>query len=246
MLPNGLTLIVHENRKADIVAVSVWYRAGSREERPGRGGFAHLFEHLMFVGSDNHNEEFFRPMREAGAVDMSGSTKRDYTIYYQTVPTGALDRTLWLESDRMGRLLGVMDQKKLDTQRGVVQNEKREYEGMPYGKIVSILAAHAYPPEHPYSRNEFGSMEDLSAASLGDVTSWFRDYNGAANAVIVIAGAVDPAEVRVKVQEYFGDLPPGPALERRKAWVAKQSGEQRLAIVDQVPQANASAVDAEA
>jgi zinc protease len=168
---------------------------------------------------------------------MSGWTKRDYTIYYQTVPSGALDRTLWLESDRMGRLLGVMDQNKLDTQRGVVQNEKREYEGMPYGKIDSILAAHAYPPEHPYSRNEFGSMEDLSAASLDDVHGWFKTYNGAANAVVVIAGAVNPAEVRVKVQEYFGDLPPGPALERRKAWVAKQSGEQRLAIVDQVPQA---------
>ncbi|WP_129778409.1 M16 family metallopeptidase [Peristeroidobacter soli] len=236
VLPNGLTLIVHEDRKADIVAVSVWYRAGSREERAGRGGFAHLFEHLMFVGSDNHNEEFFRPMREAGAVDMSGWTKRDYTIYYQTVPTGALDRTLWLESDRMGRLLGVTDQAKLDVQRGVVQNEKREYEGMPYGKIDSIIAAHTYPPEHPYSHNEFGSMEDLGAATLDDVRGWFRDYNGAANAVIVIAGAVNPAEVRAKVQEYFGDLPPGPVLERRTAWVAKQSGEQRVVVKDQVPQ----------
>ncbi|MBL8268956.1 M16 family metallopeptidase [Steroidobacter sp.] len=237
VLPNGLTLIVHEDRKADIVALSVWYRAGSREERADRGGFAHLFEHLMFVGSDNHNEEFFRPMREAGAVDMSGWTKRDYTIYYQTVPTGALDRTLWLESDRMGRLLGVTDQKKLDAQRGVVQNEKREYEGMPYGKIDSIIAAHSYPSEHPYSRNEFGSMAALGAASLDDVHQWFKDYNGAANAVIVVAGAVNPADVHAKVQEYFGDLPPGPALGRRKAWVAKQSGEQRLSVVDQVPQA---------
>lgn len=236
VLPNGLTLIVHEDRKADIVAVSVWYRAGSREERPGRGGFAHLFEHLMFVGSENHNEEFFRPMREAGAVDISGWTKRDYTIYYQTVPTGALDRTLWLESDRMGRLLAGVDQAKLDIQRGVVQNEKREYEGMPYGKIDSLIAAHSYPPEHPYSRNEFGSMEDLSAASFDDVRGWFLDHNGAASATIVIAGAVNPAEMQTKVLEYFGDLPPGPALPRRKAWVAKQSGQQRVAVMDQVPQ----------
>jgi zinc protease len=237
VLPNGLTLIVHEDHKAPIVAVNLWYHVGSKDERPGRTGFAHLFEHLMFNGSEHHDDEFFRPLEAAGATKMNGTTWLDRTNYFQNVPTSALDLVLWLESDRMGHLLGAIDQKKLDEQRGVVLNEKRQGENQPYGKADELIAAGAYPAGHPYSWLSIGSTEDLNAASLDDVKEWFRTYYGAANAVLVIAGDVQPAEVRRKVEHYFGDIPAGPQLKRHQTWIAKMSGEKRATLEDRVPQA---------
>ncbi|SFF51383.1 zinc protease [Fontimonas thermophila] len=237
VLPNGLTLLIHEDHKAPIVAVNVWYHVGSKDERPGRTGFAHLFEHLMFNGSEHHNDEFFRPLEPAGATKMNGTTWYDRTNYFQNVPTSALDLTLWLESDRMGHLLGAIDQNKLDEQREVVLNEKRQGENEPYGKVDEVIAAATYPAGHPYSWTTIGSYEDLKAATLDDVKEWFREHYGAANAVLVIAGDVNPAAVKAKVEHYFGDIPPGPVRKRHGRWIAKMSGEKRATLQDRVPQA---------
>jgi zinc protease len=236
VLSNGLTLIVHEDHKAPIVAVDVWYHVGSKDERPGRTGFAHLFEHLMFTSSENHNDEFFRPLLAVGATKMNGNTWLDRTTYFENVPVNAFDTALWLESDRMGHLLGAIDQRKLDEQRGVVQNEKRQGENRPYGKADELIAASTYPAGHPYSWTTIGSMQDLNAASLEDVKDWFKTYYGAANAVLVIAGDVQPEEARSKVEHYFGDIAPGPVLKRTQEWVAKMSGEKRAMLQDRVPQ----------
>ena len=237
VLPNGLTLIVHEDHKAPIVAVDIWYHVGSKDERPGRTGFAHLFEHLMFNGSENHNDEFMRPLQAAGATQLNGNTWLDRTTYFENVPVNALDLALWLESDRMGHLVGAIDQKKLDEQRGVVQNEKRERENQPYGKVDNLIAARTYPAGHPYSWTTIGSMEDLNAASLDDVKDWFKTYYGAANAVLVVAGDVQPADIKSKVEHYFGDIPPGPVLNHMQSWAAKMTGEKRATLQDRVPQA---------
>ena len=236
VLSNGLTVIVHEDHKAPIVAVNVWYHVGSKDERPGRTGFAHLFEHLMFNGSENFNDEFFRPLEPAGATKMNGTTWFDRTNYYQNVPVSALDLTLWLESDRMGHLVGAIDQKKLDEQRGVVQNEKRQGENQPYGKVDELITSSTYPAGHPYSWDTIGSMDDLNAASLDDVKEWFHTYYGAANATLVLAGDITPAEAKKKVELYFGDIPPGPVIKRQQQWVAKMSGEKRAMLQDRVPQ----------
>jgi zinc protease len=237
VLPNGLTLIVHEDHKAPIVAVNIWYHVGSKDERPGRTGFAHLFEHLMFNGSENHDDEYFRPLEAAGATKMNGTTWLDRTNYYQNVPVSALDLTLWMESDRMGHMLGAIDQAKLDEQRGVVQNEKRQGENQPYGKVDELIAASTYPAGHPYSWETIGSMEDLDAASLDDVKEWFRTYYGAANAVVVLAGDITVAEAKAKVERYFGDIPSGPVVKRQQEWIAKMSGTRRALLQDRVPQA---------
>jgi zinc protease len=236
VLPNGLTLVVHEDHKAPIVAVDVWYHVGSKDERPGRTGFAHLFEHLMFNGSENHNDEFMRPLLAAGATALNGNTWLDRTTYFENVPANALDLALWLESDRMGHLLGAIDQKKLDEQRGVVQNEKRQRENQPYGKVDNLVATNTYPTGHPYSWTTIGSMEDLNAASLADVKEWFKTWYGAANAVLVVAGDVRPEDIKAKVERYFGDIPPGPVLSHARSWVAKMSGEKRAVLQDRVPQ----------
>ncbi len=237
VLPNGLTLIIHEDHKAPIVAVNVWYHVGSKNERPRRTGFAHLFEHLMFNGSENWNKEFFEPLQQVGATDLNGTTNEDRTNYFENVPVNALDRALWLESDRMGHLLGVITQEKLDEQRGVVQNEKRQNENEPYGRVWEFLNPKLYPANHPYSWSAIGSMEDLNAAKLDDVKEWFQTYYGAANAVLVIAGDVKPADVKAKVEKYFGDIPSGPPVERQEAWIAKRTGSQRGWMQDRVPQA---------
>jgi zinc protease len=237
ILPNGLTLIIHEDHKAPIVAVDVWYHVGSKDERPGRTGFAHLFEHLMFNGSENHNDEFMRPLLAAGATALNGNTWLDRTTYFENVPVNALDLALWLESDRMGHLVGAIDQKKLDEQRGVVQNEKRQRENQPYGKVDTLVASSTYPAGHPYSWTTIGSMEDLNAASLADVKDWFKTYYGAANAVLVIAGDVRSEDIKAKVEHYFGDIPPGPVLSHAQSWVAKMTGEKRAVLQDRVPQA---------
>lgn len=237
VLPNGLTLIVHEDRKAPIVAVNVWYHVGSKDEKPGRTGFAHLFEHLMFNGSENYNDDFFQALERVGATDMNGTTNEDRTNYFQNVPTSALDLVLWLESDRMGHLLGAVTQERLDEQRGVVQNEKRQGENQPYGRVYEIIAKATYPAGHPYSWTVIGSMEDLNAATLDDVKEWFRTYYGAANAVLVLAGDIDAATARAKVEKYFGHIPSGPPLPKHQSWIAPRTGTQRATMQDRVPQA---------
>ncbi len=237
VLPNGLTLIIHEDHKAPIVAVNLWYHVGSKNERPGRTGFAHLFEHLMFNGSENHDDEYFGPLQQVGVTDINGTTNNDRTNYFQNVPTNALDLALFLESDRMGHLLGAITQARLDEQRGVVQNEKRQGEDQPYGRVWDFLTPRVFPPNHPYSWTAIGSMEDLGAAKLDDVKEWFRTYYGPANAVLVIAGDVNPADVKARVEKYFGDIPSGPPTTRQEAWVAKRTGSQRGLMYDRVPQA---------
>jgi zinc protease len=236
-LPNGLTLIVHEDHKAPIVAVNVWYHVGSKNEKPGRTGFAHLFEHLMFNGSENYDKDYFGPFERAGATDMNGTTNEDRTNYFENVPTNALEMALWMESDRMGHLTGAISQPKLDEQRGVVQNEKRQGENEPYGKVWDFLTPKLYPPNHPYSWTTIGAMEDLDAAKLDDVKEWFRTYYGAANAVVVVAGDIDAKTAREKVEKYFGDIPAGPPVGRQQAWIAKRTGSQRGVMQDRVPQA---------
>ncbi|HYC32227.1 MAG TPA: pitrilysin family protein [Gemmatimonadales bacterium] len=237
VLPNGLTLLIHEDHKAPIVAVNVWYHVGSKNERPGRTGFAHLFEHLMFNGTEHYDKDYFYALQQAGATDLNGTTNTDRTNYFQNVPVNALDQILWLESDRMGHLLGAVSQQRLDEQRGVVQNEKREGENEPYGRVWDFLNPRLYPANHPYSWSVIGSMEDLDAARLDDVKDWFRTYYGPANAVLVVAGDVKPAEVKAKVERYFGDIPSGPPVTRQEAWIAKRSGSQRGWMQDRVPQA---------
>ena len=237
VLPNGLTLIVHEDHKAPIVAVNVWYHVGSKNEKPGKSGFAHLFEHLMFNGSEHFNDDYFQTMERIGATDLNGTTSEDRTNYFQNVPKSALDVVLWMESDRMGHLLGAITKDKLDEQRGVVQNEKRQGENEPYGLVNELVTKSTYPAGHPYSWTIIGSMEDLNAASLDDVKEWFKTYYGAANAVIVIAGDIDAQTARQKVEKYFGEIPSGPPVARQQAWVAKRMGTQRQQMEDRVPQA---------
>lgn len=237
VLTNGLTLIVHEDHKAPIVAVNVWYHVGSKNERTGKTGFAHLFEHLMFNGSEHFNDDFFKATEKVGATDMNGTTGEDRTNYFEDAPKDALDYLLWLESDRMGHLLGAIDQGRLDEQRGVVQNEKRQGENQPYGLTEELITKGTYPPGHPYSWTVIGSMDDLGAASLDDVRTWFKTYYGAANATLVIAGDVNPQDVLAKVQQYFGDIPSGPPVTRQEAWIAKRTGTHRQIAQDRVPQA---------
>jgi zinc protease len=234
-LDNGLTVIVHEDHKAPVVAVNVWYHIGSKDEPEGRHGFAHLFEHLMFYGSQHFDDEFFRALEPAGATDMNGTTNTDRTNYFETVPTSALDRALWLESDRMGYLSGAITQAKLDQQRGVVENEKRQDENQPYGKIDEIIARETYPSGHPYSWTTIGSEKDLDAATLADVRNWFRSYYGPNNAVLVVAGDIDPATLKAKIEHYFGGLPPGPPVPHVKSWTAPMIGSKHLVVEDHVP-----------
>jgi zinc protease len=236
-LDNGLRVIVHEDRKAPIVAITIWYHVGSKNEAPGKTGFAHLFEHLMFNGSENHNDEYFRPLQEVGATSMNGTTDFDRTNYFQTVPTSAVDLALWLESDRMGHLLGAIDQEKLDEQRGVVQNEKRQGENEPYGKVFEAIVTNLFPPGHPYSWDVIGSMDDLNAASLEDVKTWFETHYGPNNATLVLAGDIDAATAREKVQRYFGDIPPGPPVTHRQRWIPESQPNSRIVMQDRVPEA---------
>ncbi len=236
-LDNGLTLIVHEDRKAPIVAVNIWYHVGSKNENPGRTGFAHLFEHLMFNGSENYNDDYFKVLEPLGATTLNGTTNNDRTNYFQNVPTPALDVVLWMESDRMGHLLGAIDQEKLDEQRDVVKNEKRQGENQPYARASNLRIKSTYPAAHPYSWSVIGEMEDLDAAELDDVQEWFRTYYGAANAVIVIAGDIDAATARSKVEQYFGHIPSGPPVAKQSRWIAKMTGTHREIMQDRVPQA---------
>ena len=209
-LPNGLRVVVHTDRKAPIVAVSVWYHVGSKDEPGGKTGYAHLYEHLMFNGSENSPGDFFEPLEQVGATDYNGSTFFDRTNYFETVPTPALARALWLESDRMGHMLGAITQPILDNQIGVVQNEKRQGDNQPFGLVQYKETAELFGPASPYGHTPIGSMADLSAASLEDVKGWFRANYGPNNAVLVLAGDVDLATARPLVEKYFGDIPRGP------------------------------------
>jgi zinc protease len=232
-LKNGLRVIVHTDRKAPIVAVSTWYDVGSKHEPAGKTGFAHLFEHLMFNGSENAPGDFFEPLKQVGATDFNGTTSFDRTNYFETVPRPALERALFLESDRMGYLTGAITQDVLDEQRGVVQNEKRQGDNQPYGLLYyklleELLAGNAY------GHNVIGSMADLDAASLDDVKNWFRSHYGPNNAVLVLAGDVDAAEARPLVEKYFGAIPAGPKSNLPQVSVPTLPGPKTVTIKDRV------------
>ncbi|MEP9401700.1 pitrilysin family protein [Sphingomonas sp. VNH70] len=208
-LPNGLKVIVLTDRTVPMVYTSITYHVGSTFEPAGHSGFAHLFEHLMFNGSENVPGDYFEHLRDAGLIDINGGTSFDYTNYYETVPTGSLDRVLFMESDRMGHLLGAITQHVLDEQRGVVQNEKRNGDNKPNSILGYSRRDAIYPASHPYGHSVIGSMKDLNAASLADVHQWFKDYYGPNNATLLLAGDIDLATARAKVEKYFGDIPRG-------------------------------------
>ena len=235
-LDNGLTVVVHTDRKAPIVAVNVWYHVGGKDEPADRREFAHWFEHLMFQGSENYRGEFFKPFEEVGATDQNGTTSADRTNYFQNVPTTALDRALWMESDRMGHLLGALDQKAIDEQRGVVQNEKRQRENQPYGKVWDRVFSQSFPEGHPYHAPDIAARDLLKGATLEEAKDWFRKYYGAANATLVLAGDIDVPTAREKAQEFFGHIPAGPPLTRHQVNIAARSDARRDVMYDRVPQ----------
>jgi predicted Zn-dependent peptidase len=235
-LPNGLRVIVHTDRKAPIVAVNLWYHVGSKDEPAGRSGFAHLFEHLMFQSSENHKGEYFTPFKQVGVTDQNGTTNQDRTNYFENVPTTALDTALWMESDRMGHLVGAIDQAALDEQRGVVQNEKRLGENQPYGRSYDALLKSLYPAGHPYHHTTIGSMKDLDAASLEDVKDWFRSWYGPNNAVLVLAGDIDLATAKAKVAKYFGDIPASATVPKKPPMIAARTSSSRETMTDRVSQ----------
>ena len=235
-LDNGLTTIVHSDHSTPTVFVGMWYAVGSKDEPEGKTGFAHLFEHLMFQGTANREGEYFSPFIEAGATGMNGTTSEDRTNYYATVPSGALDMALWMESDRMSHLLGAVDQGALDEQRSVVQNEKRQRETQPYAQMYDRIRAGLYPVDHPYRHSVIGSMEDLDAASLEDVHEWFRTYYGASNVVLVLAGDVSVETAREKVTHYFSAAPSGEPLTYPQKWIPDLRDPRREVMYDRVGQ----------
>ncbi|GAA4747601.1 pitrilysin family protein [Sphingomonas daechungensis] len=234
-LVNGLRVLVHTDRKAPVVALSVYYDVGSKHEPKGKTGFAHLFEHLMFNGSENADGDWFEPMAQIGATALNGSTWFDRTNYFETVPVGALERALYLESDRMGHLLGAVTPDKLSNQIGVVQNEKRQGDNKPFGLVSYKQTELLFAPGHPYGHSTIGSMADLSAASLQDVKQWFKDHYGPNNAVLVLAGDIDAATARPLVQKYFGDIARGPATTTIAAPVPTLSKRLKVVLKDHVP-----------
>jgi len=219
-LANGLDVIVHEDHQLPMVAVNIWYHVGSKNEQPGRTGFAHLFEHLMFEGSEHHDHGYFPPLQRAGGL-LNGSTNADRTNYWEVVPTGALDLALWMESDRMGYLLPALTDKKFENQREVVLNERRQnYENRPYGLAGIALSAAMFGPDHPYSWPTIGSAEDVRAATIDQVREFFQTYYHPANATLSLAGDVDTAQAFDLAERYFGALPAGPAIEPVRATAA--------------------------
>ena len=232
-LANGLDVIVHEDRHVPIVAVNVWYHVGSKNERPGRTGFAHLFEHLMFEGSEHYNAGYFPPLQQAGAL-LNGSTNADRTNYWEVVPTSAIDRALWMESDRMGFLLPALTRERFETQRDVVLNERRQsYENRPYGMVMMALSAALYPPDHPYSWMTIGSADDIRAMQLEDVQEFFRTYYHPANASLVLAGDVETERAFELADAYFGEIPAG-VRPKTIPNGAELPAEHRLVLEDRV------------
>jgi zinc protease len=234
-LPNGLTLIVHEDHSVPVVTTNVWYHVGSGDERMGRTGFAHLFEHLMFMGSQNAPYPQFDRLLEAAGANNNGSTNTDRTNYYEDGPASSLPLMLWLEADRLGWMLETMDSTKVDLQRDVVKNERRQsYENQPYGLVFENMAAALYPTGHPYSWTTIGSMADLSAASLEDVKDFFRTYYTPNNATIVVAGDVRADSVRALARQMFGEIPRGPAMPARPAPTPFQLRDTVIVLEDRV------------
>jgi zinc protease len=240
-LPNGLQVILHVDRKLPVVHVNQWFHVGSKNEKPGRTGFAHLFEHEMFEGSTNAPGKYWSYAEQAGANlytgGVNGTTNNDRTNYFITVPSASLEFVLWLESDRLATLGEHLTQQNLDAQRAVVKNERRQgLENQPYGRAFSLINENVFPAGHPYSWPVIGSQEDLSAASLEDVQEFFRKYYTPNNLSLVIAGDFDPAEAKRLVEKYYGNIPAGPPLDRPERWVPSLSGEKVVEASDRVPQ----------
>ena len=232
-LANGLDVIVHEDRHVPIVAVNIWYHVGSKNERPGMTGFAHLFEHLMFEGSEHHNSGYFPPLQQAGAL-LNGSTNTDRTNYWEVVPTSAIDLALWMESDRMGYLLPALTRERFETQRDVVLNERRQnYENRPYGLAFMAITSALFPPDHPYRWMTIGDIEDLRSMQFEDVREFFRTYYHPSNASLAIAGDIETEQAFELAERYFGELPAGtrPSPVRAAATLAI---EKRLVLEDRV------------
>jgi zinc protease len=237
VLDNGLTVLVHEDHSVPIVAVNVWYHVGSRNEKPGKTGFAHMFEHFFFNGSQNYPHGFREAMDDLGANNRNGTTNVDRTNFFEDVPVSALERTLYLEADRMGFLAANISKEMLERERGVVQNEKRQGENQPYGRVFSEMAPVLYPAAHPYTWSTIGSMDDLNAASLEDVKEWYATYYGPNNAVLSLAGDITPERALELAKKYFNGIPAGPALRRTEEWIPKLERNLRDTMEDRVPQA---------
>ena len=234
-LPNGLTVILSEDHTTPTVAVNIWYHVGSKNEMPGRTGFAHLFEHVMFTGSGHIPYGMHDKLTEGVGGSNNGSTTNDRTNYYETVPANYLETALWLESDRMGFLLEKLDITKLNAQRDVVKNERRQsYDNQPYGRVSEIFSAAMYPKDHPYSWPVIGSMTDLGAASEEDVKAFFRLYYAPNNATLAVVGDFNPAQAKAWIQKYFGDLPKGKAVQRPSVPLGKLTAGKRLVYEDRV------------
>jgi zinc protease len=232
-LDNGLDVIVHEDHHVPIVAVNLWYHVGSKNEQPGRTGFAHLFEHLMFEGSANHDSGYFAPLQAAGG-QLNGSTNTDRTNYWEVVPTNAVDLALWMESDRMAYLLPALTRERFETQRGVVLNERRQnYENRPYGLAMTAVVAALFPPDHPYHWMTIGSADDIRAMEFEDVREFFRTYYHPANASLVLAGDIATGLAFDLADRYFGEIPAGARPQPVRA-AAALDGERRLVLEDRV------------
>src|SRR6476660_8299907 len=234
-LPNGLTVILSVDKTTPTVAVNVWYHVGSKNETPGRTGFAHLFEHVMFTGSGHVPYGLHDKLTEGVGGGNNGSTTNDRTNYFETIPSNYLESALWLESDRMGYLLDTLDIAKLNAQRDVVKNERRQsYDNQPYGRVSEIFSAAMYPKTHPYSWPVIGSMTDLSAASEEDVKAFFRQYYTPNNATLAVVGDFDPKQAKEWIQKYFSDLPKGQAIVRPTVALGKLETSKRLVYEDRV------------
>lgn len=234
-LKNGLRVVMHRDTSTPVVAVNVWYHVGSKNEAAGRTGFAHLFEHMMFQGSKNYDTDYFTPLQEAGG-NVNGTTNQDRTYYYEVVPSNFLELALFLEADRLGNLLDAMTQEKLDNQRDVVKNERRQrVDNVPYGTAFEKIGAIMYPPGHPYNWTTIGSLEDLSAASMEDVKSFFREYYVPNNAVLVLSGDFDEKQAKQWIEKYFGPIAKGAAIKRPNNAMPKLEKEVRTTVEDAVP-----------
>src|SRR5512135_488701 len=234
-LPNGLTVILSQDRTTPTVAVSIMYHVGSKNEVPGRAGFAHLFEHIMFTGSGHVPYGLHDKLTEGVGGSNNGTTSNDRTTYFETVPSNYLESSLWIESDRMGFLLDKLDLAKLNAQRDIVKNERRQgVDNQPYGRVNEILSHATYPPSHPYSWDVIGSMEDLSAASEADVKNFFRLYYAPNNAFLAIVGDFDPVQAKAWVTKYFGDIPRGKPVTRPTVATVTLPKTDRLVYEDRV------------
>jgi zinc protease len=243
-LPNGLQVILHIDRKLPIVHINHWFHVGSKVEQPGRTGFAHLFEHLMFEGSKHAPGGYFKYIEQAGGNlregGVNGTTSYDRTNYFSTVPSGNLKHVLWLESDRIATLPDALTSENFENQREVVRNERRQtMENQPYGRWLSLINEHLYPAGHPYVWPIIGSHEDLEAATIEDVTDFFKMYYTPNNLSLVVAGDFDIDHARAEIERFYGELPAGPLLDRRTRWIPNLSEEKIVEVADRVPQARA-------